>query len=1707
MVIKISNLSLFLILFLLLPIKISAQNEGSRITYEREAAYGSPNDETLPLWVRKMYSADPNVSEVMQLYKEYYKTNEFVKTSHTQYYKRWIRHVGPLIDKNGLIRPPSKEEQDRNANQFLDNKTKAKKQIQTRGVTGAADWQSIGPFDFDKDAGGRSHAPGAAHVYTLEKAPSNADILYCGTATAGVWKTINRGESWTNVTKNLPFTYCNAVEIHPTDPNIVWIGANDRIYKTTDGGTNWATIGDASFNALSHSIDDIALQPNNPSVLFVASDKGLYRSADGGNTFIRIIHSNSSTDSYFSEIEFKPNDANTIYVVQSSVANKYSEFYKSTDGGLTFTSMSGWPVIASTNSETYNYINRLGNAGHVAFSNDNLGTSTTPDFTIEMRIRVPNSLSDQAILSNKNWGSGNNNGWVIAGRFNGNLTFNAGTGSSRIDLNTGGIWDNQWHTVTLVYRATGLKELYKDGVLAASTTTSMTMTNTGLPMVLGKDGNLAYGNYNIDIDEIRIWNTPLSSTDINTWKSIELNNTHPNYANLLHYYKCNSISGGILTDEQGTNNGTISGTITNSSSQIFSSTTNLASADHQKRAEISVTAAKPNRVYALLSGAANGGSGLYGFYVSDDAGVTWTHKCCGTGPGGAAIAAPGGVTTPSTNANMLGYSETGSDEGGQYYYDLAMDSDPSNGDKVHIGGINHWYSTDGGTTFTLTAKWSWPDDAKYVHADIHGIHIYGNEVWINNDGGIFLSQDSGKVSFNRRQYGIAGTDFWGFGVGHKDGNVMLGGTYHNSHLMKNGDVYLNGWISYTGSADGTRGFVNPVKNKEVYNDSRRDLLPSLRTDSPIQLPLNKKPNTDPTSKIIWDPRCYNCIYTGLNSDLWYSEDDGVTWVLIKNFGTMNVADIEIGWDDPNIIWVTTANGFYDPKEIWRSTDRGATWTNITPSSATLGYPSDMWLDVSLGNSSQDVWLATTHRYGWNSSNAHKIFYSPNGGSSWTDWTTSTIASESVNDMIYQRGTNGGIYIGTRRSVFYRNKSMTDWVQYDTGLPASISCTRLFPWYKEGKIRNASNRSVWESPLYEIGQPHAQPMVDKFTSNCTRDTFYFGDYSAHNGTATFNWVITPTPQYISSTSIETPKVVFGASGNYTVALTVTDAYGTSTKTVSNMVNLPASSECDVSNVIGKAMSTASNGDYLLTPTFNLNKDNGTDNNEITVMAWIRPTYTTNTNGVQNSYAAILSCNGVNVNLNLRDNNEIGFHWNDASNTYSWSTGLIVPSNEWSHVALVTSNTSVTIYLNGKPVTKTYSLPLLNLTNRQWYVGIDRGNTSRNFKGLIDEVCFYNRALTQNELREKMHLIKDPTTDATMKGYFQFNETSGVIWNKASLASSSFVGTATRATSTAPVATGTSQRMTISTGGVKDFTNQHLSIEFPSSGTLPNGEIVVSELNASPDQNPATGIPLSNKYWVINNHGTNASFAALTGMTFSNLGSFASGTASNFKLYKRGFGLDGASWGTSVDAADAIVTNNSLTFNAGSNITSFSQFIMTNETPLPIELLDFKAFLNNKKVDLSWAVADEKDVNHYIIERSFDGKTFEFLKQVSKGIFTITDDTPQYGVNYYRLKIVENDGQNSYSSIKTVVIETDKKADFKVYPNPTNDILNIQFDADKEQLSDIELFDNLGRLVHTYRFTSHLGNNQLFLNAKRFVAGQYILKIKQGNNIITQQVVIQ
>jgi len=837
------------------------------------------NTEDLPNWVQLMYVENPDEGAVIEAYRNYYKSHKLVKTKHTQYYKRWVRNLSRTT----------------NVPQTLKN-SKSSNQ-----------WECVGPWDFDKDAASRSYAPGAAHVYTVEQSVSNPDVLYAGSATAGAWKTIDKGDNWNLITQDLFLNGVYAIEIDFTNPEIIYISGNGGIYKSYDGGVNWTIIGDATFTALSHSTKDIKLSTTNNQILFIASDEGLFKSIDGGNNFTLIMNGN------FLEIEFHPNNPITMYFVKQ--AGDSTLFYRSDDGGNTLTNFTnGWPN--------------------------------------------PNSVGGQ-----------------------------------------------------------------------------------------------------------------------------------------------------------------------------------------QKRTEIAISPAAADKVVALATGSANGGSGLYGIYISNDKGENWTFQCCGPQPAG---------PPDSVNINMMGWQPDGSDDGGQYYYDLALAVNPTNADIIHVGGVQHWISFDNGVSFTCPAKWSEPHKKGYVHADIHDINYFGNDLWFACDGGVFYSDNAGD-SIYKKQYGIAGTDFWGFGAGFKDGEVMLGGTYHNGTMLKDRNIYINDWLC-TDGGDGIRGFVNFGNPRVAYSDYGGKVLSGDRTVSIASFSVSKLPNasyiTGESSQIEFDPRCYNWLYSGRDTSLWLSKNGGSTFEAIHHFDD-KVTSVEVAWSNPDVIYVATWPSWWGTKHIYRSSDAGNTWIEITPTNIN----GQDWIPYDITVSSFDentLWIARCSMYGGvQDAEGYEVFKSVDGGQNWINWSTPTLDNINATNIEHQRGGNG-VYIGTRESVYYRNNSMTDWDIYDVNLPKSTYSTQLIPYYREGLLQNGTNRSAYEIDFYENTPPSAQIAADRLEINCMNDTVRFVDHSAVRlSSASWQWSF-PGGNPSSSTQ-EDPVVVYSQPGTYDVNLTVTDAFGTSSQSYTDFIN--------------------------------------------------------------------------------------------------------------------------------------------------------------------------------------------------------------------------------------------------------------------------------------------------------------------------------------------------------------------------------------------------------------------------------------------------------------------------------------------------------------------------------------------------------------------------
>ena len=129
------------------------------------------------------------------------------------------------------------------------------------------------------------------------------------------------------------------------------------------------------------------------------------------------------------------------------------------------------------------------------------------------------------------------------------------------------------------------------------------------------------------------------------------------------------------------------------------------------------------------------------------------------------------------------------------------------------------------------------------------------------------------------------------------------------------------------------------------------------------------------------------------------------------------------------------------------------------------------------------------------------------------------------------------------------------------------------------------------------------------------------------------------------------------------------------------------------------------------------------------------------------------------------------------------------------------------------------------------------------------------------------------------------------------------------------------------------------------------------------------------------------------------------------------------------------------------------------------MDFTGVLQNKSVLLKWKIATEKHITSFVIERSADGNRFLPINNLQvKGLstftrnYSITDERPLKGVNFYRLKIFDIDDKFTYSNIVAVKINTDNK--LQVFPNPADRILFAEATGNNESAI-VQIVDEGGR----------------------------------------------
>jgi len=213
-------------------------------------------------------------------------------------------------------------------------------------------YRMIGPY-----RGGRATA-----VSGVAQEPHT---FYLGATGGGVWKTVDAGQHWSNVSDgSFNVGSIGAIAVAPSDPDVVYVGTGSAdirgnvstgkgVFRSTDAGKTWSFMGleDAG------NIGKIVVSPRDPDVVFLASighpfgpnpTRGVFRSKDGGRSWQKVLFVSDSTG--FIDLSMDPNNPRTIYAAAWQAERKpwtiisgghEGGIWKTTDGGDHWTKLGG----------------------------------------------------------------------------------------------------------------------------------------------------------------------------------------------------------------------------------------------------------------------------------------------------------------------------------------------------------------------------------------------------------------------------------------------------------------------------------------------------------------------------------------------------------------------------------------------------------------------------------------------------------------------------------------------------------------------------------------------------------------------------------------------------------------------------------------------------------------------------------------------------------------------------------------------------------------------------------------------------------------------------------------------------------------------------------------------------------------------------------------------------------------------------------------------------------------------------------------------------------------------------------------------------------------------------------------------------------------------------------------------------------------------
>lgn len=208
-----------------------------------------------------------------------------------------------------------------------------------------------------------------ARINTIKVHPTNPNIIYIGYSTGGVWKTVDGGQNWFPIFDQQAFLSIGDIELDPQNPNTVYVGTGDPnvsgypfigdgLWKSTNGGQSWQHLGLTNQRIISK----IVVHPTNANILYVATmglpfernnDRGLYKTINGGQSWQQVLFVSDQTGAI--DLKISPADPNVLYVAMwDRIRNNQESVVVGNNARIWKTSNAGanWTMLAGGLPET-----------------------------------------------------------------------------------------------------------------------------------------------------------------------------------------------------------------------------------------------------------------------------------------------------------------------------------------------------------------------------------------------------------------------------------------------------------------------------------------------------------------------------------------------------------------------------------------------------------------------------------------------------------------------------------------------------------------------------------------------------------------------------------------------------------------------------------------------------------------------------------------------------------------------------------------------------------------------------------------------------------------------------------------------------------------------------------------------------------------------------------------------------------------------------------------------------------------------------------------------------------------------------------------------------------------------------------------------------------------------------------------------------------